>query len=128
MDGSTKLFAIILIAAVILAACAAGPQDASEGKIVEYTLTTGMIDGKFVYIGVGGGIDGVSNPSLSASVGDTVKINLTSGDGIEHDISFPDFNAISEHVVGQGSTVTLSFRVDKGGDFDYFCTLPGHRE
>ena len=127
MDGSARFFAIILIAAVILAACA-GPQNASEGKIVEYALTTGMIDGKFVYIGVGGGIDGATNPTLSANVGDTVNITLTSGDGIEHDISFPDFNAISEHVVGQSSTVTLSFRVDKGGDFDYFCTLPGHRE
>jgi nitrite reductase (NO-forming) len=127
MDGSARFFAIILIAAVILAACA-GPQNASEGKIVEYALTTGMIDGKFVYIGVGGGIDGATNPTLSANVGDTVNITLTSGDGIEHDISFPDFNATSEHVVGQGSTVTLSFRVDKGGDFDYFCTLPGHRE
>ena len=128
MDGSARFFAIIIIAAVILAACAAGPQNASEGKTVEYALTTGMIDGKFVYIGVGGGIDGVSNPALSANVGDTVKITLTSGDGIEHDISFPEFNATSEHVVGQGASVTLSFTVDQGGEFDYFCTIPGHRE
>jgi nitrite reductase (NO-forming) len=128
MDGSARLFAIILIAAVILGACAAGPQSASEGKTVEYALTTGMIDGKFVYIGVGGGIDGVSNPTLSANVGDTVNITLTSGDGIEHDISFPEFNATSDHVVGQGASVTLSFTVDQGGEFDYFCTIPGHRE
>ncbi len=128
MDGSARFFAIIIIAAVILAACAAGPQNASEGNIVYYGLTTGMIDGKFVYIGVGGGIDGVSNPTLSANVGDTVEITLTSGDGIEHDISFPEFNATSEHVVGQGASVTLSFTVDQGGEFDYFCTIPGHRE
>ena len=128
MDGSARFFAIIIIAAVILAACAAGPQNANEGKTVEYALTTGMIDGKFVYIGVGRGIDGVSNPALSANVGDTVKITLTSGDGIEHDISFPEFNATSEHVVGQGASVTLSFTVDQGGEFDYFCTIPGHRE
>jgi nitrite reductase (NO-forming) len=128
MDGSARFFAIILIAAVILAACAGAPQNASEGKTVEYTLTTGMIDGKFVYIGVSGGIDGVSNPALSANVGDTVNITLTSGDGIEHDISLPGFNATSEHVVGQGASVTVSFKVDKGGEFDYFCTIPGHRE
>ena len=128
MNGSARYIAIILMAAIMLSACAAGSQNVSEGKIVEYALTTGMIDGKFVYIGVGGGIDGVSNPVLSANVGDTVKITLTSGDGIEHDISFPDFDATSEHVVGQGSGTTLSFTVDKGGDFDYFCTLPGHRE
>lgn len=86
--------------ALILSACASAAHSASEGKVVEYALTSGMIDGKFTYIGVGGGIDGASNPVLSANVGDTVKITLTSGDGIEHDISFPDFNATSEHVVG----------------------------
>ena len=122
-----KIFAILLMAALILSACASAAQNASEGKVVEYALTTGVIDGRFTYIGVGGGIDGVSNPILSANVGDTVKITLTS-DGIEHDISFPDFNATSEHVVGQGSSTTLSFTVDKGGEFVYFCTLPGHRE
>ena len=128
MNGPARFFAIIVIAGVILSACAAGPQNVSGGKIVEYALTTGMINGKFIYIGVGGGIDGVSNPTLSANVGDTVRITLTSGDGIEHDISFPEFNATSEHVVGQGASVTLSFRVDNGGEFDYFCTIPGHRE
>ena len=127
MNGSVRFFAIIVMAAVILSACA-GPQNVSEGKVVEYALTAGMIDGKFTYIGVGGGISGISNPVLSANVGDTVKITLTSGDGIEHDISFPDFNATSEHVVGQGSSTNLSFTVDKGGEFDYFCTIPGHRE
>jgi nitrite reductase (NO-forming) len=128
VDGTYKILAIILITALILSGCASAAQNASEGKVVEYTLTSGMIDGKFTYIGVGGGIDGVSNPVLSANVGDTVKITLTSGDGIEHDISFPDFNATSEHVVGQGSSTTLSFTVDKGGEFVYFCTLPGHRQ
>jgi nitrite reductase (NO-forming) len=116
-----------LIAAVILPACASTAKNESEGKTVEYSLTASMIDGKFTYIGVGGGIDGISNPVLSANVGDTVKITLTS-DGIEHDISFPDFNATSEHVVGKGSSTTLSFTVDKGGEFAYFCTIPGHRE
>ena len=127
MHGTFKIFAVILMAALILSACGSAPQNASEGKVVEYALTTGMIDGRFTYIGVGGGIDGVSNPVLSANVGDTVKITITS-DGIEHDISFPDFNATSEHVVGQGSSTTLSFTVDKGGEFAYFCTIPGHRE
>ena len=127
MGRLSKYLAIILIPAVLLSACASGAQNVSEGRIVEYELTTGMIDGKFIYIGVGGAIDGVSNPVLSANVGDTVKITLTS-DGIEHDISFPDFNATSEHVVGKGSSTTLSFTVDKGGEFLYFCTIPGHRE
>jgi nitrite reductase (NO-forming) len=127
VDRMSKFFTIILIATVILSACASTPENVSEGKIVEYSLTASMVDGKFAYLGVGGGIDGISNPVLSANVGDTVKITLTS-DGIEHDISFPDFNATSEHVVRQGSSTNLSFTVDKGGEFAYFCTIPGHRE
>ena len=58
---------------------------------MEYTLTTGLVDGNMSFIGVGGGIDGVHNPTLSAHVGDTVKITLSGGEGVEHDITFPDF-------------------------------------
>ncbi len=119
-----KPLSIIVMTRILISACASAAQE----SVVEYSLTTSMADGKMAYIGVGGGIDGVTDPVLSASAGDTVKITLTSGDGIEHDISFPDFNAVSEHVVGKGSSVTLTFTVDKGGAFAYFCTIPGHRE
>ena len=59
----------------------------------------------------------MKNPTLSANVGDTVRINLTSADGIEHDIAFPDFNAQSEKVVGKGKSTTLEFVPDKPGGF-----------
>ena len=134
MKISFKLFSMFLILTALVAACggnAAQSENASNGsngKVIEYTLTTAMNGAKMVFIGVGGGIDGVENPTLSANTGDTVKITLSSGDGTEHDITFPDFNATSEHVVGKGSKVTLTFVVTKGGAFVYYCTLPGHRE
>lgn len=128
MKNSFKLFSFFIIVAVLLTACGNSAKNESANQTKEYSLKTAMVDGKMAYIGVGGGIDGVSNPVLNAHTGDTVKITLTSGDGTEHDISFPDFNVTSEHVVGQGSNVTVSFLVDKGGSFAYFCTLPGHRE
>lgn len=137
MKISFKLFSFMALIAMLVSACsnAAPAQEpahvsasAANGNVVEYSLETAMADGMMVFIGVGGGIDGVQNPTLSASVGDTVKITLTSGDGVEHDITFPEFNAASEHVVGLGSSTTLSFIVDKGGSFAYFCSLPGHRQ
>ena len=76
MNGSARFFAIILIPAVILAACA-GPQNVSEGKVVEYALTAGMFDGKFTYIGIGGGIKGVSNPVLARML--AIRSNCLSG-------------------------------------------------
>ncbi|MBN2116800.1 MAG: nitrite reductase, copper-containing [Anaerolineales bacterium] len=136
MKNTFKLLSLLMAISVLLSACAnaninAAPEAsgiASTGKVVEYELTTGMADGKMVFIGVGGGIDGVPNPTLSANVGDTLKITLSSGEGVEHDIAFPDFNAMSEHVVGKGSRTTFEFAVDMGGSFLYYCTIPGHRQ
>lgn len=128
MNRSFRIFSIMAILAVLISACASTSNNESAGRTLEYALKTATIDGKMVYVGVGGGIDGVQNPVLSATTGDMVKITLTSGDGTEHDISFPDFNATSEHVVGKGSSKSVTFLVDKGGTFSYFCTLPGHRE
>jgi nitrite reductase (NO-forming) len=129
MKNIFKPLSLFILIAVLVSACGGGTNNEStSGKTVEYTLTTALEGGKMIYIGVGGGIDGVTNPVLSANTGDTVKVNLSSGDGTEHDIAFPDFGATSDHVVGRGSSTTLTFFVDKGGSFTYYCTLPGHRE
>ncbi len=87
-----------------------------------------MVDGQMTFVGVGGGIEGVHNPTLSANVGDTVRITLTGGDSVEHDVAFPDFNAQSEHITGKGSTSTFEFVADKPGSFHYNCLLAGHKE
>lgn len=41
-----------------------------------YTLRTGIADGRMVFIGVGGAIDGQVNPTPSATVGETVQVTL----------------------------------------------------
>jgi nitrite reductase (NO-forming) len=131
MKNTFKLLSLLAVITVLISACASaakGNGAADAGKVVEYGLTTGMADGKMSFIGVGGGIDGVVNPRLSANVGDTVKLTLSSGEGVEHDITFPDFNATSEHVAGKGSSTTFEFKVDKGGSFSYYCVIAGHRE
>ena len=131
MKNTFKLLSLLAVITVLISACASaakGEGAADAGKVVEYGLTTSMADGKMSFIGVGGGIDGVVNPRLSANVGDTVKLTLSSGEGVEHDITFPDFNATSEHVVGKGSSTTFEFKVDKGGSFSYYCVIAGHRE
>jgi len=124
MKLKTKLVTLTLLLVIVLTAC--GGKGAQE-NVVKYTLTTGLADGKMVFIGVGGQIDGVTNPVLSAVVGEKMEITLTSGDGSEHNIAFPDFNALSEHVKDKNS-VTLTFTVDKGGSFVYYCEIPGHRQ
>ena len=134
MKHMFKLFSLLMAISVLISACSGTPKSETttgapaSGKVMEYTLMTNMVDGDMAFIGVGGGIDGVKNPTLSANVGDTVKVTLTSGDGVEHDVAFPDFNAMSEHVTGKGSSTTFEFVPDRPGSFNYNCVVAGHKE
>jgi nitrite reductase (NO-forming) len=92
-----------------------------------YTLRTGIADGRMVYIGVGGAIDGKVNPQLTAAVGQGVQVTLINGEGAEHDVVFPEHGAKSQRVTGAGASTTIAFRAGKIGDFVYFCSVPGHQ-
>jgi len=125
-----KLYLIVPLLAVLLAGCAGlpgGANDAGPQKIT-YTLKTDMSHGGMQYIGVGGNIAGQTNPTLIAKVGDTVTVNLTSSDGVEHNFAAPDLSVQSGPISNQTSPVSISFIVDKPGSFPYFCSIPGHRE
>ena len=80
-----------------------------------------------VYIGVGGTIEGQTNPTLTVYEGELVQINLINGEGAEHDIFIDQYNARSSLVIGQNASSTFSFLADKPGEFAYFCTVAGHR-
>jgi nitrite reductase (NO-forming) len=131
------LITLVLFAGLLTSGCGStAPARASnsdgspssQNGVVAYTLKTGMSGGGMAYIGVGGSIDGVKDPDLHAQIGDTLEITLVDGDGMQHDISFPDFNTTSDMLNKQGDQVKVSFKVDKSGTFDYFCTVPGHRQ
>jgi nitrite reductase (NO-forming) len=92
-----------------------------------YTLRSGIAEGKMVYLGVGGSIDGKANPVLTAAEGQVVQLTLINGEGTEHDIVFPDQDSKSPRVNGKGASTTIVFRATKSGDFIYFCSVPGHQ-
>ena len=123
MKNLSRLFGLVLLAAVVLAACGPGNQP----NRVSYTLKTAVQNGKLVFIGTGGGIDGQVDPTLKADVGDVVSVTLVSGEGAQHNIAFPDFNVHSRNVAGQGNGTTLTFGVDKTGSFPYYDEIPGNR-
>ena len=103
--------------------------DAAIGYIPDahYTLRSGIAEGRMVYLGVGGAIDGKVNPVLTAAEGQVVQLTLINGEGAEHDIVFPDQQARSPRVTGKGASTTIALRASKAGDFLYFCSVPGHR-
>ncbi len=94
---------------------------------LNFTLTTAIAEGKMVYVGVGGDIDGLINPTLTVREGDVVQITLINGEGAEHDFVAPELDARSEFVTGIGSSTTLVFKPAKAGSFSYYCSVSGHR-
>jgi nitrite reductase (NO-forming) len=114
-------------------AASTSPQAAPGAGIgyipdARYTLRSGIAEGRMVYLGVGGSIEGKVNPVLTAFEGQVVQLTLINGEGAEHDIVFPDHDARSPRVTGKGASTTIAFRAAKSGDFIYFCGVPGHRQ
>src|SRR6516225_1384657 len=98
---------------------AAAPGVSRKSPAAEYTptvrfrLRTELAEGKMAFVGAGG---------------DIVQVTLVNNDGIEHDVAFPDFKAATDRVNRKGASSVTVFRADKGGEFAYFCSLPGHRQ
>lgn len=96
---------------------------------LRYTLRSGIAEGRMVFIGVGGSIEGQVNPLLSAAEGQVVQITLINGEGAEHDIVFADQGpgGASSHIVGRGASTSIAFVASKAGDYLYYCSVPGHQ-
>lgn len=108
------------------------PQEESQPAMQEptstFTLKTSLVEGKMVFTGVGGSLEGLTNPDLTVKPGETVKIVLVNGDAVQHNLTIPDFNARTEDVTAINQETSLVFTADKEGEFAYFCDIPGHRQ
>lgn len=94
---------------------------------VEFTLTTGGDGHGLSFIGVGGDIDGVMNPTLIVEPGDVVQITLINGQATEHDLLIDEFGASSGSITAMGEEAVITFTADQEGMFNYYCGIPGHR-
>ncbi len=132
--GSGKALHILirLIATLLPALAQAAPAPAaaptSRHAAIVYTLRSGIAEGRLVFLGVGGDIDGGVNPDLVLHQGERVQINLINGEGAEHDIVVDLYDVRSNRVAGKGASATISFVAEKTGVFVYYCSVPGHRE
>ena len=86
-----------------------------------YTLEATMLG----FRGVGGAIDGIRNPTLTALTGETVRITIVNGELMVHDIAVEKLNVKSAQILDKGVSTSITF-VAKAND-TYFCTVPGHR-
>lgn len=102
---------------------------AQRGQIREYTLRTEIGgDPLMKFVGVGGEIDGVVNPTLTANVGDELIINIVNGARMLHDFKIDAFNVYSGEIVEAEEVKTVNFVVTQPGSFEYYCSITGHKE
>src|SRR5690606_7497846 len=122
------LFGLLLL---VLVGCALPeepePEAADLGGDVDFTLRTSMEHG-LAFVGVGGDIDGVVNPTLVVEPGDTVTITLINGDGMAHDLTVDAFGVTTGELSAKDSSATITFTVGEAGEFAYFCSVAGHRQ
>jgi nitrite reductase (NO-forming) len=99
-----------------------------SASVVEFTLQAQIaVDPPVSYIGVGGDIDGVINPDLNVSLGDTVRIILINGADITNDLVIDEFGVASDKLTAKDETTTVEFVADQAGTFNYYGTAPGFR-
>lgn len=103
---------------------AAKPATAPQGAVVKVVMKTAIVDGRMVFVDAQGRV----NPTLEARAGDTVEIDIASGEGALHDIAFPDLKVASARVSGGTAASRLRFKVGQAGEYVYICTVAGHRQ
>ncbi|MCM4173438.1 dehydrogenase [Arenibacter sp. TNZ] len=69
--------------------------------------------------------DGTRNPTLRANPGDRVRITITNGETMTHDIAMEKLGIKSGTLLEKGSSTSITFLAMENDT--YFCTVPGHR-
>ncbi|MFH6601999.1 PVC-type heme-binding CxxCH protein [Maribacter algicola] len=117
------MLAIVLIG--IIVSCRPKEKETSEAQEVEnddridrdYALEATML-GYFAQ-------DGTRNPTLRANKGDRVRITITNGEVMTHDVAMEKLGIKSETLLEKGSSTSIVFIATS--DDTYYCTVPGHR-
>ncbi|GAB3494135.1 hypothetical protein GCM10027341_09900 [Spirosoma knui] len=69
--------------------------------------------------------DGARNPTLKANKGDRVRITITNGELMTHDIALEKLGLKSKTIQEKGTQASITFTADKSDT--YYCSVPGHR-
>lgn len=129
LTGALGLLALVGLSSTSFAADSNLPKAPAEyTPDVSFTLKTAIGQFGMAFIGQGGTIDGQVNPTLHVKEGAIVQVTLVDGDGAQHNVFFPEFKAHSDDVSGTGASTVIVFRADQSGTFNYYCTIPGHRQ
>lgn len=96
------------------------------GQPVSFALKAASSGMAMFFVGVGGSIDGLKNPTLSVNQGDIVTITVQNGDVATHNLYIDGYD-VQAPDAAPGASTSLQFTASKQGTFAYFCAIPGHR-
>lgn len=83
------------------------------------------VTAKIQTINVTGANFSFSPSTISAKLGDTIKIVFASSGGM-HDFVIDEFNVATKRV-SSGTSDTVTFVASKKGTFEYYCSIATHR-
>ena len=91
-----------------------------------FTLRTGIAEGRMVYLGVGGDIDGKVNPTLMVHEGETGadQPDQRRRRRARHR-GRPVRRTLATGWLARAASSTMSFTADRTGEFIYFCSVAG---
>ncbi|UHG89013.1 PVC-type heme-binding CxxCH protein [Spirosoma oryzicola] len=115
----TLLSGFVLLPKTVCRAQAPEPKPVQDTTAInrEYALEATML-GFFAK-------NGARNPTLKANKGDRVRITITNGEVMTHDIALEKLGLKSKTLQDKGKSTSITFTADKSDT--YFCTVPGHR-
>jgi nitrite reductase (NO-forming) len=121
-----KLFLSIVIACLLVVL---GATVSAQSADVSFILRT-QIGGTPVmaFVGVGGEIDGISNPDLVVQLGQTVHITVINSDPVLHDMKIDAYAVTTGELTAAGQTGEFTFVASQAGIFPYYCSAPGHMQ
>lgn len=140
--GSTSLVLIYLATGLLLAEAVGGivlftvggdllrgtePVSPSENIPAGVPVTFELKAYLTGFIGSGGSINGVRDPTLDVGWGDTVTITVTDGEAMVHNLHVDGYNVQTPDLTSVGANQTVQFRATEQGSFAYYCAIPGHR-
>lgn len=90
----------------------AATNSAMEGEVKEFTVESKGLN--------------FTPSEIKVKKGDKVKITYKNTLG-QHKFTLDEFN-VKTKLLGAGEEETVEFTADQTGEFEYYCSVPGHRQ
>lgn len=120
---SIAIILVLLAAAAPLAAQGQGQEQEAEAEgIVDVTGE----DGEVKEITVQNDRLSYVQSEIRVNQGDTIRLTFENTGG-RHDWVLDEFDAATEVIRG-GESETIEFTADEAGEFEFYCSVPGHRQ